>query len=301
MNDSAQPAKLMDEITRKGHAFRGRALDFGQRQVNGALSRISSALPEGPVGGLCAVSARLAFSPEEILLNYAQGMFPMDKRGAIQWHHPDPRSVLPLDQLHVPSRIKTYLRKGAFELCFDRDCAGVLSACSDRKETWLTARVREAYLGLFEMGAVHSVEAWDRGRLVGGMFGVALGRIYTVESMFSHENHASKLAFAFAAQQLGAAGYQLIDCQFQQDHFQRFGAVEIAREEYRKTLAAGLIHPATFPSSESAPQRARDQPAAKATPPQARRKGKKRSTEAARPRPETTASAGSVAPPPTET
>jgi leucyl/phenylalanyl-tRNA--protein transferase len=266
--------KSKEELVRKARSLAHRVLDVGQRQVNLALGHASSALPEGPIGGLCGVTARLPFTPEQILLGYAQGMFPMDKGGRIGWYHPNPRCVLPLDDLHVPSRIKTYLRKGLFELCFDRNAPAVLAACGDRKETWLTPRLQDAYQRLFEMGAMHTVEAWDGERLVGGMFGVAMGRIYTVESMFSNADHASKLAFAFAAQRLGAAGYSMIDCQYQQEHFQRFGAVEISRDDYRDVVARGAIDPPSFPAGDTAPQQAQPVKAGKASKPKAEGSGK---------------------------
>ena len=236
---------------RKGQAFVVRAFDFGQRKYHRALGHAAAILPEGPVGGLCGLTARFPFTPEQILLGYAQGMFPMDKRGVIEWHCPDPRCVVQLDKLHVPSRIKTYMRKGLFDLCFDRDPAAVLAACGDRKGTWLTQRVQQAYQGLFDLGAMHTVEAWKGDRLVGGAFGVALGRVFTVESMFSHEDHASKLAFAYLCQHLASQGFWLVDCQYQQDHFQRFGAIEMPREEYRKRVALGLINPPSFPAPKA--------------------------------------------------
>jgi leucyl/phenylalanyl-tRNA--protein transferase len=243
----ANPSQLTKEVLlKKGYKLVNRVLDFGQRKYHGALGRAAAVVPEGPVGGLCGLTARFPFTSEQILLGYAQGMFPMDKAGSIEWHCPDPRCVLPLDKLHVPSRIRTYLRKGLFELCFDRDPAGVLSACGDRKGTWLSPRVQAAYQALFDLGAMHTVEAWKGDRLVGGAFGVALGTVFTVESMFSHEDHASKLAFAHLCQHLRDRGFTLIDCQYQQVHFERFGAIEMPRDEYRERIARGMVQPPTF-------------------------------------------------------
>jgi len=233
-------------IIRKGRAAVRRALEIGQRTYHGVLSRAAAVVPEGPVGGMSGMMARFPFTSEHILLGYAQGMFPMDKRGSIHWYCPDPRCVVPLDKFHVPSRIRTYLRKGLFELCFDRNPGSVLSACGDRKGTWLTPRVQAAYQELFDLGAMHTVEAWKGDRLVGGAFGVALGAVFTVESMFSLEDHASKLAFAFLGQHLIDRGFSLIDCQYQQEHFARFGAIEMSQEEYRKRVALGMVHPPAF-------------------------------------------------------
>lgn len=233
-------------LLQKSKSALRKMLSFTQTHYHRALGRAASAVPDGPVGGMCGVAARLPFTSEQILLGYAQGMFPVDLRGHIHWQCPDPRCVVPLEQLHVPSRIRTYLRKGLFELCFDRDPAGVLAACGDRKGTWLTQRIQDAYKALFDLGAMHTVEAWKGERLVGGAFGVALGTVFTVESMFSREDHASKLAFAHLCTHLKAQGFTMVDCQYQQEHFARFGAIELPRDEYRKRIALGLLDPPRF-------------------------------------------------------
>lgn len=235
-----------EALVRTGYEYMHRALDFGERKYQRALGRAASVTRDGPVGGLCGVMARLPFTPDQILFGYAQGMFPMDKRGQIYWNCPDPRCAVPLEQLRIPSRIARYLRSGLYELCFDRDPARVLASCGDRTETWLSARVQAAYLELFQLGAMHTVEAYQGERLVGGAFGVALGSVFTVESMFSHEDHASKLCFAHLCQHLVARGFTLADCQYQSPHVERFGAIEMPREDYRRRVAHGLIHPASF-------------------------------------------------------
>lgn len=233
---------------REGRVLLGRTLGFAQRQVNQALGHASAAMPDGPLGGFCGLAARLPLTAEQVLLAYAQGMYLEDKAGTIRWRNPEPRSVVPLDALRVPSRIRTYLRKGLFELTFDQAPSAVLAACGQRPDTWLTPRVQAAFERLFAMGAMHTVEAWNNQQLVGGLFGIAVGQVFTVESMFSHESHASKLAFALLGQRLREQGFRAIDCQLQQDHFARFGAVEISRSAYRNMLASGLANPAQFPT-----------------------------------------------------
>jgi leucyl/phenylalanyl-tRNA--protein transferase len=235
-----------EELVRSGYEFMHRALDFGERKYHRALGRAATMTPGGAVSGLCGVQAQIPFTPEQLLLGYAQGMFPMDKNGEIYWHCPDPRCALPLEKLHIPSRITRYLKKGLFELCFDRNPRQVLADCADRTETWLSPRLQEGYLALFELGALHTVEAYAGERLVGGAFGVALGKVFTIESMFSHEDHASKLAFAHLCQHLAERGFDLADCQYQSDHVERFGAIEMPRDEYRDRMARGLIQPASF-------------------------------------------------------
>jgi leucyl/phenylalanyl-tRNA---protein transferase len=243
---AAAPRFNREQLVAKGYAFVNRVRDFSEREYHRALGHAAAVTKEGAIGGLCGLTAQFPFTSEQILLGYAQGMFPMEKRGSIYWHCPEPRCVVPLEHLHVPSRIKTYMRKKLFDLHFDRDAVGVLRACGDRKNTWLTRRVQDAYQALFDLGAMHTVEAWKGDRLVGGAFGVALGTVFTVESMFSHEDHASKLAFAYLCQHLVARGFTLVDCQYQQDHFERFGAVNLPRDEYRKRIALGLLNPASF-------------------------------------------------------
>lgn len=235
-----------EELWGRGRRFVERACNFGQRKYHAALGHAARVVPDGLIGGLCGLTARFPFTSDQILLAYAQGLFPMDKRGQLVWECPDPRCVLPLEKFHIPSRIRTYLRKGLFELCFDGDPRAVLTACGARPGTWLTPRVQEAYLKLFELGAMHTVEAWQGDRLVGGAFGIALGTVFTVESMFSHEDHASKLAFAHLCLHARERRYTMIDCQYQADHFERFGAIEISRDEYRKRLALGLLSPPSF-------------------------------------------------------
>ena len=242
-----KPSRFDKEaLVGKGYEYFHRALDFGERSFHRALGRAAEMTPQGSVGGLCGVMARLPFNAEQVLLGYAQGMFPMDKRRQIVWNCPDPRCVVPLDQFRVPSRIARYLRSGLFELCFDRDPARVLAACGDRPETWLSPRVQAVYLELFHLGAMHTVEAYQGDRLVGGAFGIGIGSVCTLESMFSHEDHASKLCFAYACTHLEARGFTLVDCQYQSPHVQRFGAIEMPRDEYRAHIARGLIHPASF-------------------------------------------------------
>jgi leucyl/phenylalanyl-tRNA--protein transferase len=244
-SESARPFSR-EELVRRGYEFAHRALEFSERSFHRALGRAASVTPEGSLGGLCGMMASLPFTAETILFGYAQGMFPMEKRGKIVWNCPDPRCVVPLEQLHVPSRVARYLKKGLFEMRFDRDPAAVLANCADRTETWLSHRVQRAYLSLFELGALHTIEAYSGNRLVGGAFGVALGSVHTIESMFSHEDHASKLCFAQLCLQLAECGFTLADCQYMSPHVERFGAMEMSRAEYRERVARGLIRPATF-------------------------------------------------------
>lgn len=218
----------------------------GQRKCQRALGYAAAALADGPIGSMCILADRMPLTPEQTLMFYGQGLFPMDFSGELRWQSPDPRSVLPLRDLRVSSRMRALLRRSPFEIRFDRDLEGVLAGCADRAETWLTPRVRGIYLALGAMGAVHTVEAWQDGRLVAGSYGVTIGRVFSGESAFSRVGDAGKIAFIRKAEHLRAQGFDAIDCQEHKAHFARFGAVEMAREDYRRLLARGLAAPASF-------------------------------------------------------
>lgn len=245
---------------RKSHAFLRKIMSRGQNGCQRALARLASLLPEGPIGTLCGLSACMPLTPEHLLLSGMQGLFPLEWSGKLRWMSPRMRCVLPLERLHVPSRIGTYVRKNMFEVKFDSDFDGVLAACAGREKTWLGPRLRQVYRGAFELGAAHSVEAWQEGRLVGGAFGLAIGAVFTFESTFSRVDHAGKIAFVHLAEHLIKRGFVCIDCQNPAAHFTRFGAVEIHRDEYRALIARGLVRPPHFhapaPTQEScaAPQ-----------------------------------------------
>ena len=234
-----------------GSAGRGRdgwnrIVERGRRKVQRALVYASAALPAGPAYSLCCLADRSPLSPGQLLLSCTQGLFPTDYGGKLRWETADPRAVLEPGRLRIPSRVAGYLRKSMFELRLDHDIDGVLAGCADREETWLTPRLIEQYRALYDLGALHTVEAWKDGQLAGGAFGIAIGRVFSLESMFSRVDHASKIAFVHLARHLGAREYDYIDCQVQKPHFERFGAVEISLEEHRERMARGLARPAAF-------------------------------------------------------
>ena len=228
-----------------------RVITHGLRKSQRALGYASTSMPDGPLASLCIVADRMPVTPDVTLMFYAQGMFPMEFSGKVRWQAPDPRSVLLLERLRVPSRVRTYVRKDLFDIRFDHDVEGVLVGCADREETWLTPRLLDVYRRLAAMGAVHTVEAWRDGGLVGGAFGVAIGDLFTVESMFTRADHASKIVFVHLARHLTARGFHAIDCQYHQPHFARFGATDVPREEFRRMLARGLANPATFANADA--------------------------------------------------
>lgn len=191
--------------------------------------------------GLLAIGGDL--SPARLLAAYRLGIFPWYNPGQpILWWCPDPRAVLFPPRLHVSRSLKKTLRQQRFHVTFDTAFMQVVQGCAGPRPqypeggTWITPEMQEAYLRLHNLGYAHSVEAWREGVLCGGLYGVALGRIFFGESMFSLEADASKVAFVEAVRQLDAWGYELIDCQMESAHLARFGAQSIPRAAFLKIL-----------------------------------------------------------------
>ena len=202
--------------------------------------------------GLLAVGGDL--SPARLLAGYRRGIFPWYSEGQpILWHSPDPRFVLLPDQLHLPRSLEKVLRRRAFEFRADTAFSEVLTACAESPRpgqdgTWITPEMHAAYMELHRLGHAHSVEAWKDGALVGGLYGVALGRVFFGESMFARVPDASKAAFATIARALFDAGCLLIDCQVETEHLARFGAADIPRRRFLRLLAPAVqgrppLHP----------------------------------------------------------
>ncbi|MBI1985784.1 MAG: leucyl/phenylalanyl-tRNA--protein transferase [Rhodospirillales bacterium] len=192
-------------------------------------------------------------TPELLIRAYAAGIFPMAERrddSSIFWVDPRVRGVMPLERIHVPRRLMRSVRRKAFQVRCDAAFAKVLRACAapkrHRRDTWINRPIEEAVIGLHEMGFAHSVEAWRDGRLVGGLYGVALGGAFFGESMFSSERDASKVALVHLVARLRLGGFKLLDVQFITDHLRQFGAVEIPARLYLERLEAALTHQGVF-------------------------------------------------------
>ena len=184
-------------------------------------------------------------APERLLLAYRHGIFPWFSDGdPILWWSPDPRFVLFPDRLLIPRSLRQILRHGLFTVTFDACFAEVVSACQEdrqgREGTWITDGMKTAYVRLHEMGLAHSVETWREDRLVGGLYGVSLGRIFFGESMFSRVADASKTALATLVRCLAARKFLLIDCQVYTEHLDRLGAELIPRDEFLRLLGRAL-------------------------------------------------------------
>jgi leucyl/phenylalanyl-tRNA---protein transferase len=186
--------------------------------------------------------------PSDLLVSaYAGGWFPMAAEpGEIRWYSPDPRGIIPLESFHVPARLARVLRSGRFQIEIDRSFEAVIRACAeaDRDDedagTWIDDEIMESYCALHRAGLAHSVEAWQGGRLAGGVYGVAIGGAFFGESMFHHVTDASKVALAALVDRLRMRGYRLLDVQWVTPHLERFGAIEIPRRRYLKLLEEAL-------------------------------------------------------------
>ena len=181
--------------------------------------------------------------PRLLLQGYATGICPMaDSRDASElfWVEPRSRAIIPLDKFHMSRSLRRTIRSGIFEVTLDRDFAAVVSACADREETWINADIERAMQTLHDSGHAHSVEVWTNGALVGGLYGVKLGRAFFGESMFSLATDASKVALAWLVARMKVGGFTLLDCQFMTAHLASLGAVSIPRRTYVTLLSAAL-------------------------------------------------------------
>jgi leucyl/phenylalanyl-tRNA--protein transferase len=186
-------------------------------------------------------------TPELLLKAYTLGVFPMaDDRNAadVYWVEPKKRAILPLEGFHLSRSLRKTLKTGRYETSANRAFHAVVLGCAapapDRPSTWINAQIEQAVLRLHALGHAHSIETWCDGELVGGLYGVALGRAFFGESMFSRATDASKIALAHLVARLRAGGFTLLDCQFQTPHLQSLGALEISKARYSGLLDAAL-------------------------------------------------------------
>jgi len=162
--------------------------------------------------------------------------------GEIGWFSPDPRGILPLDRFHAPRRLRRLVRQERFEIAVDRDVEAVMRACADRPGdgTWISDTIIDSYLALHRLGLAHSIEAWQEGKLVGGLYGVHLGGAFFGESMFHHVADASKVVLVALVDRLVGGGFSLLDVQWATPHLEQFGAVEVSRDSYLAQLKRAL-------------------------------------------------------------
>ena len=192
-------------------------------------------------------------TPELIVRAYHAGIFPMAEDASspdVFWVSPKRRGILPLDSFHVSTSLRKAMRSHNFQLRVDTDFPAVIEGCAtagtDRESTWINPTLRDLYGQLFTRGICHTVEVWDGDRLVGGLYGLALGAVFFGELMFHRETNASKIALVHLVTRLRAGGFTLCDTQFVTDHLRTFGGIEISREDYDERLADGLSRTADF-------------------------------------------------------
>jgi len=192
----------------------------------------------------------IEITPQVLLKAYACGIFPMAESAednALYWIEPERRGILPLDGVHVPRRLARTIRQGGFEVRIDNDFDAVIDGCAaprtGRRSTWINGRIRNLYADLFALGHCHTVEVWDGDELIGGLYGVHLGRAFFGESMFSRARDASKIALIYLVARLKFGGFELLDTQFLTGHLASFGAIEVGRAEFQRLLETALYCP----------------------------------------------------------
>jgi leucyl/phenylalanyl-tRNA--protein transferase len=203
-------------------------------------------------------------TPELLLKAYAAGVFPMaearDDTGVF-WVDPRARGIIPITGFHVSRSLRRRILSGRYTVTVDSAFADVVRMCAARSETWISHRIEALYLKLHDMGRAHSIETWQGKRLVGGVYGVALGGAFFGESMFSREVDASKVALCYLVDRLRYGGFTLFDTQFITDHLATLGAIEISRDEYHERLQdalkirADFDAPGKLPSPQAVMQR----------------------------------------------
>jgi leucyl/phenylalanyl-tRNA--protein transferase len=198
-------------------------------------------------------SAFIEITPEVLLKAYACGIFPMAESAddpALYWIEPEKRGIIPIERFHVPARLARTVRSDRFLVTVNRDFDGVIDGCAaalpNRPRTWINERIRALYRKLYDRRHCHSIEVYEGDELVGGLYGVTLGRAYFGESMFHRARDASKVAMVHLTARLKAGGFRLLDTQFVTDHLKTFGAIEVPRRQYHKLLEAALIGESDF-------------------------------------------------------
>lgn len=200
---------------------------------------VENALTDEDANGLLAVGGDL--SSRRLLTAYQKGIFPWFSQGQpILWWSPDPRMVLFPNEFHCPRSLKKTIKQNHFDLTYDTRFFNVIQACAQprikQQETWITTAMINAYVKLHRDGFAHSFEAWSEGELVGGLYGIAIGKVFFGESMFSLKTNASKVAFSYAVSLLSDWGFELIDCQVASEHLAQFGAKNIPRRSFIQHL-----------------------------------------------------------------
>ncbi|WP_306143777.1 leucyl/phenylalanyl-tRNA--protein transferase [Roseibium sp. MMSF_3412] len=189
----------------------------------------------------------MEITPQVLLKAYACGLFPMAESAddpGLFWLEPEQRGILPFHAFHLPRRLKRTIRNDIFEIRVSTDFQRVIDGCAEpmpgRQKTWINREIRRLYGELFDMGYCHTVEAWQEGDLVGGLYGVSLNGAFFGESMFTFKTDASKVCLAHLVARLIVGGYSLLDTQFVTDHLSKFGTLEVTQSDYNDRLSEAL-------------------------------------------------------------
>ncbi|MBN2469853.1 MAG: leucyl/phenylalanyl-tRNA--protein transferase [Anaerolineae bacterium] len=232
--------------------FRARRGERALRQWTSSRAvKLLGRIPNAQEDLATTLYERTPITPEAVILGYAQGMFlAPELNGPLRWHDPDIRGVIPLEDVHVPKSLRSVLNKKKFDIGFDTDFAGVLAGCAapapGREITWLTPQLQALLLELHALGVAHSVEAYQNGELVGGLYGIAINGYFSGNSMFYRVSDASKVAFMYQVEMMRRNNYRLLDSWWLAPSLQKFGQIAIPRAEFRVRLARALLTPATF-------------------------------------------------------
>ena len=185
----------------------------------------------------------MSLTPEVVLHAYASGVFPMSEGRddpEIFWVDPRERGIIPLDGFHISRSLARQMKKGGYTPALNHDFAAVITACANREDTWINADIEQVFTALHHAGFAHSFEIWQGDRLIGGTYGIALGRAFFGESMFSRATGGSKLALAHLVDHLARTGFTLFDTQFLTPHLASLGGMEVSRATYRAALREAL-------------------------------------------------------------
>lgn len=185
--------------------------------------------------------------PDNMIRLYASGAFPMaDESGQINWYLPEIRTIIPLDNFNIPRSAKKAIEKQNFEIKFDTDYLSVIKGCADRPSTWISEELIVAYRRLHKRGYLHTVETYQNGKLVGGLYGITFRGAFFGESMFSKVSQASKAALISLLYHLKEKDFVLLDVQYMTNHLKMFGAIEISWEEYSALLQKAYLSGCSF-------------------------------------------------------
>ena len=188
----------------------------------------------GNVDSPIATEFDIPFTVENVLAGYRQGIFPMgdDEDDLIYWFRPDPRAIMPLDDLHIPRSLQRAIDQGEFEITANKAFAEVMIGCGEGRPVWITDRIHDLYNQLHRLKRAHSIEVWSGKKLVGGVYGVQVGGAFMAESKFHRVTNASKIALVNLVERLSAGSFCLLEVQYLTDHLRQFGACEISNADY---------------------------------------------------------------------